>query len=274
MTSESLLYWHPSSPPPYLGSYSYRFFIYIVLQLDARTQIISVGGKNMQLRKISKIDEEKCTGCGLCTEACHEGALQLVNGKAKLVSASQCDGLGICLPVCPNGAITLEEEFTINSETNASPNSDFQCPGSRSNLIAKKRINSQTEQSISMESQLQQWPCQIKLIPTTAGYFDKAHLLIAADCTAYAYASIHNDFMRGKITLIGCPKLDNCNYAEKLGEIFQSNNIASITVLRMEKPCCSGLVNAAREALERSGKAISFDAVIIGVDGSIIETQG
>jgi ferredoxin len=227
----------------------------------------------MQLRKISRIDEEKCTGCGLCTKACHEGALQLVDGKAKLVSASQCDGLGICLPVCPNGAITLKEESVTNTATNVPANSDFRCPGSRSNLIARKRIDSQPEQAISMESQLQQWPCQIKLIPTTASYFDNAHLLIAADCTAYAYAAIHNDFMRDKITLIGCPKLDNCNYDEKLKEIFQSNNISSITVLRMEKPCCSGLVNAARQALTNSGKSVPFDFVIIGVDGSIIETQ-
>jgi Pyruvate/2-oxoacid:ferredoxin oxidoreductase delta subunit len=227
----------------------------------------------MQLRKISRIDEDKCTGCGLCTKACHEGALQLVNGKAKLVSASQCDGLGICLPVCPNGAITLEEESTINNATNAPVNSNFHCPGNHSNLIVKKKINNQLEQTITLESQLQQWPCQIKLIPTTASYFEKADLLIAADCTAYAYANIHNDFMRNKITLIGCPKLDNCNYAEKLEEIFQSNNIRSITVLRMEKPCCSGLVNAAREALAASGKEVPFHFVIIGVDGSIIEKQ-
>lgn len=227
----------------------------------------------MQLRKISRIDEDKCIGCGLCTQACHEGALQLVNGKAKLVSASQCDGLGICVPVCPNGAITLEQS-TINNNTNTPVNSNSHCPGNHSNLIAKKKINKQQlEQTITLESQLQQWPCQIRLIPTTASYFEKADLLIAADCTAYAYANIHNDFMRNKITLIGCPKLDNCNYAEKLGEIFQSNNIRSITVLRMEKPCCSGLVNAAREALAASGKEVPFHFVIIGVDGSIIETQ-
>lgn len=228
----------------------------------------------MQLRKVSKIDEEKCTGCGLCTETCHEGALQLVNGKAKLISTSQCDGLGRCLPVCPNGAITLEEE-TVTSITSKVPvNPEFRCPGSLSNFIERKKTGSQLpKQSISMESQLQQWPCQIKLIPTTASYFDKAHLLIAADCTAYAYATIHNDFMRDKITLIGCPKLDDGNYAVKLGEIFQSNNISSITVLRMEKPCCSGLVNAAREALANSGKSIPFEFVVIGVDGSIIETQ-
>lgn len=228
----------------------------------------------MQLRKISRIDEEKCTGCGLCTQACHEGALQLVGGKAKLISASQCDGLGMCLPVCPNGAITLEEQIVVNTKTSLPPNSNFSCPGSRSNLIERKKVNSQLPtQTVSVESQLQQWPCQIKLIPTTASYFDNAHLLIAADCTAYAYATIHNDFMRGKITIIGCPKLDSCNYAEKLREIFQSNNISRITVLRMEKPCCSGLVNAAREALADSGKLIPFDFVIIGVDGSIIETQ-
>jgi ferredoxin len=228
----------------------------------------------MQLRKVSKIDEEKCTGCGLCTQACHEGALQIIGGKAKLISASQCDGLGICLPVCPNGAITLEEQPVVNTATPLPATPNLRCPGSRSSLIERERPGSQlVKQTVSTESQLQQWPCQIKLIPATANYFDNAHLLIAADCTAYAYAAIHNDFMRGKITIIGCPKLDSCNYAEKLREIFQSNNISRITVLRMEKPCCSGLVNAAREALANSGKSIPFDFVVIGVDGSIVETQ-
>ena len=228
----------------------------------------------MQLRKISRIDEEKCTGCGLCTQACHEGALQLIGGKATLISASQCDGLGMCLPVCPNGAITLEEQVVVNTETSAPANADFRCPGSHSNRIERKELKKEPSKQLeSVESQLQQWPCQIKLIPTTASYFDNAHLLIAADCTAYAYATIHNDFMCGKITIIGCPKLDNGNYAEKLKEIFQSNNISRITVLRMEKPCCSGLVNAAREALANSGKSIPFDFVIIGIDGTIVETR-
>lgn len=227
----------------------------------------------MQLRKVSKIDEEKCTGCGICTQTCHEGALQLVNGKAKLISASQCDGLGICLPACPNGAITLEEQPVTAAPASTPANTKFQCPGSHSNRIERKKINSQLlEPTIIPQSQLQQWPCQIKLIPTTASYFQNAHVLIAADCTAYAYANIHHDFMRDKITLIGCPKLDEGNYADKLKEIFQSNTISSITVLRMEKPCCSGLVNAAREALENSGKSIPFDFVIIGVDGSIISS--
>ena len=228
----------------------------------------------MQLRKVSKIDEEKCTGCGICTQTCHEGALQLVNGKAKLISASQCDGLGICLPVCPNGAITLEEQPVTAAPASAPANTAFQCPGSRSNRIERKMDGSKLpEQTIVPQSQLQQWPCQIKLIPVTASYFDNAHVLIAADCTAYAYANIHHDFMRDKITLIGCPKLDDGNYADKLKEIFQSNTISSITVLRMEKPCCSSLVNAAREALENSGKSIPFDFVIIGVDGSIVSAQ-
>lgn len=228
----------------------------------------------MQLRKISRIDEEKCTGCGLCTQACHEGALQLIGGKATLISASQCDGLGMCLPVCPNGAITLEEQVVVNTEISVPANADFRCPGSHSNRIERKELKKEpSKQPESVESQLQQWPCQIKLIPTTANYFDNAHLLIAADCTAYAYATIHNDFMCGKITIIGCPKLDNGNYTEKLKEIFQFNNISRITVLRMEKPCCSGLVNAAREALANSGKSIPFDFVIIGIDGTIVEAQ-
>lgn len=226
----------------------------------------------MQMQKISSIDEEKCTGCGLCTQACHQGALQLVNGKAKLIAASQCDGLGICLPVCPNGAITLEEQpasHTAASVLNKITTSG--CPGSRSSLIARPETGSQpSESAITPKSQLQQWPCQIRLVPPAASYFDNAHLLIAADCTAYAYAGMHQDFMRNKITLIGCPKLDDCYYAGKLQEIFQHNTIRSITVLRMEKPCCSGLVNAAREALNASGKLIPFNFVIIGIDGSIV----
>lgn len=222
----------------------------------------------MLTRKISKIDEEKCIGCGLCTQTCHEGALQLVNGKAKLVSTTQCDGLGRCLPVCPQGAITLEEQPVADIPANV-PQPTFGCPGNRAAKI--ERHKPQAEQHVPAQSELQQWPCQIKLVPPTAPYFNQADLLIAADCTAYAYANIHHDFMRNKITLIGCPKLDEGNYADKLGEIFRANEINSITVLRMEKPCCGGLVNAAHQALTNSGKAIPFKFVVIGIDGSIIE---
>lgn len=223
----------------------------------------------MLTRKISKIDEEKCIGCGLCTQTCHEGALQLVNGKAKLVSTTQCDGLGRCLPVCPQGAITLEEQPVVDVPASV-PQPTFGCPGNRAAKI--ERHKPQSEQHVPAQSELQQWPCQIKLVPPTAPYFNKADLLIAADCTAYAYANIHHDFMRNKITIIGCPKLDEGNYADKLGEIFRSNEINSITVLRMEKPCCGGLVNAAHQALVNSGKAIPFKFVIIGIDGSIIDS--
>lgn len=227
----------------------------------------------MLLKTISKIDEDKCVGCGGCIQACHQGALQLVNGKARLVAPAQCDGLGMCLPVCPNGAIILEEQPVVQEAVSAAVNTEFRCPGNVANLIERKRSAPVAEQTQPVESQLQQWPCQIKLVPPAAGYFHQADILVAADCTAYAYANIHQDFMRDKITLIGCPKLDEGSYADKLGQIFQSNSIRSVTVLRMEKPCCSGLANAAREALANSGKQLPFKTVIIGIDGSILETR-
>lgn len=227
----------------------------------------------MVMKKLSKIDENKCVGCGLCIQACHQGALQLVDGKAKLVAPAQCDGLGMCLPVCPNGAIILEEQPAEQTVAPAAAAGEFRCPGTVANLIERKRPAAAAEQAQPVESQLQQWPCQIKLVPPAAGYFDRADVLIAADCTAYAYANIHRDFMPGKITLIGCPKLDEGNYADKLGQIFQLNSIQSVTVLRMEKPCCSGLADAALAALTSSGRQIPFQTVIIGIDGSILETK-
>jgi len=237
------------------------------------------------LRNIVKIDEEKCIGCGLCTSACQEGALQLIDGKAKLLSDSYCDGLGICLPNCPVGAITIEERTAVafdkevtpkhlarKSEVSSPVNSGGGCPGSRAVVIERKKVSSQVQESNqTTESQLGQWPCQIKLVPVNAPYFDNAHLLIAADCTAFAYANIHNDFMRNKITIIGCPKLDSVNYAEKLTEILKAHQLKSITVLRMEKPCCGGIVNAVKEALINSGNMVPWHAVIIGTDGSVIE---
>ncbi len=223
----------------------------------------------MLTRKISKIDEEKCIGCGICTQTCHEGALKLVNGKAKLVSTTQCDGLGRCLPVCPQGAITLEDQPVADIPAAVPMQPGFGCPGSRAARI--ERDNAQPAERVAVQSQLQQWPCQIKLVPPAAPYFNQADLLIAADCTAYAYANMHQDFMQGKITLIGCPKLDEGNYADKLGQIFQANHINSITVVRMEKPCCGGLVHAAQQALLHSGKEIPFQFVVIGIDGRILE---
>lgn len=237
------------------------------------------------LRQIVKIDEEKCIGCGLCTSACQEGALQLIDGKAKLLSDAYCDGLGNCLPNCPVGAITIEKRTAVafnkdiapkhlvdKSELAKSVNSGGGCPGSRAAVIERKQINSQVQESKqSAESQLGQWPCQIKLVPVDAPYFDNAHLLIAADCTAFAYANIHSDFMRNKITIIGCPKLDSINYAEKLTQILKAHSLKSITVLRMEKPCCGGIVNAVKEALLNSGNMVPWHAVIIGTDGRIIE---
>ena len=237
------------------------------------------------LREIVKIDEEKCIGCGLCTSACQEGALQLIDGKAKLLSDAYCDGLGNCLPNCPVGAITIEKRTAVPFDREVAPkhiagkpelsrpvNLGGGCLGSRAAVIERKKVSSQVQETKqTAESQLGQWPCQIKLVPVDAPYFDNAHLLIAADCTAFAYANIHNDFMRNKITIIGCPKLDSVNYAEKLTEILKAHQLKSITVLRMEKPCCGGIVNDVKEALVNSGNMIPWNVVIIGTDGSIIE---
>lgn len=237
-------------------------------------------------RKIVKIDEEKCSGCGLCVNACHEGALQLIDGKARLVSESYCDGLGACLPECPEGAITIEEREASGFDEEAVKthleekrnivNEKLQCgcPGTHARTIQK---NAEVNRSLPfnpaapVESQLKQWPCQIKLVPVNAPYFENANLLVAADCTAYAYANIHNDFMRNRITLIGCPKLDEVNYGEKLTEILKAHEIKSLTVLRMEVPCCGGMVNAVKQALFNSGRLIPWNVVTIGMDGKILE---
>lgn len=235
-------------------------------------------------RNIIKIDESKCNGCGLCVTACHEGALQLIDGKARLVSESYCDGLGDCLPECPTGAIVLEERETAEYDEEAvkkhmeknkpqpKPDMPCGCPGTHARLLAKKQPESAPVLSNeALPSQLGQWPCQLKLVPVNAPYLDNAHLLIAADCTAYAYPNIHQTFMRNKITLIACPKLDNADYSEKLTAILKENEIKSVTILRMEVPCCGGILQAAKTALSNSGKMIPWNVVTISTDGRILE---
>ncbi|HEX3043271.1 MAG TPA: 4Fe-4S binding protein [Bacillota bacterium] len=236
-------------------------------------------------RKIVKIDEAKCNGCGLCVSACHEGALQLVEGKARLVSDSYCDGLGACLPECPTGAIRIEErdamafdEAAVIERQQATLHQQPEklacgCPGTQARSLERKEtvLSSNPVSAAPVQSELRQWPCQIQLVPVSAPYLENAHLLVAADCTAYAYANIHQEFMRNKITLIGCPKLDDVNYADKLTEILKQRQIKSITILRMEVPCCGGITNAVKEALTRSGKMIPWSVTTISTDGKILE---
>ena len=224
------------------------------------------------IRKIIQIDEEKCNGCGACAAACHEGAIEMVNGKAKLMREDYCDGLGDCLPACPTGAITFtEREAAVYDEeavkVHLQKRGGSGCPGSRTMTL--RHVQKAEPVSAKMESALAQWPCQIKLVPVQAPYFNGADLLIAADCTAYAYANVHQEFMAGKVTVIGCPKLDNVDYSEKLTEILRQNEIRSVTVLRMEVPCCGGLEYAAERALSDSGKDIPWKVVTFTVDGRI-----
>ena len=219
------------------------------------------------IRKIIHIDQEKCNGCGACANACHEGAIQMVDGKAALIRDDYCDGLGDCLPACPTGAITFEEREAAAYDHEAV----------QKHLAAQSKVSQESQLShqtkAPQESQLSQWPVQIKLAPLTAPYFDQAHLLIAADCTAYAYASFHQDFIRGRVTLIGCPKLDAVDYTEKLTQILRQNSIKSLTVVRMEVPCCGGLEHAATQALKASGRFIPWQVVTIGIDGRILENK-
>ena len=196
------------------------------------------------IRKIIRIDKEKCNGCGACADACHEGAIDIIDGKAELVREHFCDGLGDCLPECPTGAISFEER---------------EAPAYDEEAVKEA------------QKKLPNWPVQIKLAPVCAPYFNNARLLIAADCTAYAYASFHQDFIQNKVTLIGCPKLDQVDYSEKLTEIIQNNNIQSVTIVRMEVPCCGGLEMAAKKALQNSGKFVPWQVVTISINGKIIE---
>ena len=211
------------------------------------------------IRKIIRIDKEKCNGCGACTDACHEGAIDIINGKAELVREHFCDGLGDCLPECPTGAISFEEREAPEYDEEAVKEAQ-----------KKLFVKNQTMSAHSVPK-LQNWPVQIKLAPVNAPYFNGAKLLIAADCTAYAYASFHQDFIRNKVTLIGCPKLDQVDYSDKLTEIIQNNNIQSVTIVRMEVPCCGGLEMAAKKALQNSGKFLPWQVITISIDGNIME---
>lgn len=233
------------------------------------------------IRKIIKIDQEKCNGCGACADACHEGAIGMVNGKAKLLRDDYCDGLGDCLPSCPTGAITFEEreaaaydEKAVKAKMEQAQKSETMacgCPGTHSKKISRESTRGKAISCNENLSQLGQWPVQIKLAPVNASYFNNANLLIAADCTAYAYGDFHNRFIRNRVTLIGCPKLDEGDYADKLTEIIQNNDIKSVTVVRMEVPCCGGMENAVKRALQASGKFIPWQIVTISNDGKILE---
>lgn len=229
------------------------------------------------LRRIIEIDQEKCNGCGLCARACQEGAIGMVEGKARLLRDDYCDGLGDCLPACPTGAISFVEreaaaydEAAVKARKAAEESLPCGCPGSQSRAISREE-EPQGCRPAAVPSQLRQWPVQIKLAPVNAPYFHQAHLLVAADCTAYAYGDFHRDFIRGRVTLVGCPKLDGVDYSVKLTEILRQNDIKSLTVVRMEVPCCGGIRNAAVTALKNSGKFIPWRVVTISTDGRILE---
>ena len=233
------------------------------------------------IRRIIQIDQEKCNGCGACAEACHEGAIAMADGKAKLMRDDYCDGLGDCLPACPTGAITfVEREAAAYDEKAVMENKQRKmqkegmtlpcgCPGSQSRNIQREAAPAAEAPRAEQASRLSQWPVQIKLVPVNAPYFDGARLLIAADCTAFTYADFHSRFLAGRVCLIGCPKLDGVDYTEKLAEILRSNNIRSVTVLRMEVPCCGGLEMAARRALEQCGRDLPWQVCTVHIDGTV-----
>ena len=234
------------------------------------------------LRKIIKIDENRCNGCGACAAACHEGAIEIIDGKAMLTREDYCDGLGDCLPECPADAISFDEReapaydeaAVLAAKQKKAKGQDIKishagCSGTQARQMVHPKTGNAPSRMSAGVSQLGQWPCQIKLAPVNAPYFSGAKLLIAADCTAYAYANIHEDFMKGKVTLIGCPKLDSVDYSEKLTKIIRNNDIESVTILRMEVPCCGGLEMAAKKALQESGKFIPHKTITISIDGNI-----
>ena len=234
-------------------------------------------------RRIIEIDRDKCNGCGACAAACHEGAIAMVNGKAQLMRDDYCDGLGDCLPACPTGAISfVEREAAAYDEQAVLANKQKKmqqlgmslhggCPGTRMRTFRHETASGTEPAPAAAQSRLSQWPVQIKLVPVRAPFFNGAKLLIAADCTAYAYAAFHERFIKGHITLVGCPKLDSADYSEKLTEIIRSNDIKSVTVVRMEVPCCGGLEHAAKTALQQSGKFIPWQVVTISTDGRILD---
>lgn len=231
------------------------------------------------IRKIIRIDEEKCNGCGACASACHEGAIEMIDGKARLTRENYCDGLGDCLPACPTGAISFEEReapaydesavLAAKAQKNAG-SQPCSCPGTQTRSIEQAQ-KQEVISSVRMPSRLRQFPVQIKLTPVNAPYFNSAHLLIAADCTAYAYGNFHEEFMKNRITLIGCPKLDAVDYTEKLTAIIAQNDVKSVTIVRMSVPCCGGLEHAAKRAIQASGKFLPWQVITITPDGRILD---
>lgn len=235
------------------------------------------------IRNIINIKEVLCNGCGLCVNACHEGAIEMIDGKARLISDEYCDGLGDCLPECPTGAISIvkreskefdEEKVKERMEKKNTKKEVHacECPGSKTRMISKKSREVKETQEVDIGSELMTWPVQLSLVSPRAAYFDGADVLIAADCTAYAYGNFHNDFIKDKVTIIGCPKLDDVGYyEEKLTEIFSNNNIESVTVVRMSVPCCGGIVYAVRNALLKAKKILPYSEVVVDTDGEILK---
>lgn len=231
------------------------------------------------IRKVIKIDEEKCNGCGICANACHEGAISIIDGKARLTRDDYCDGMGDCLPTCPTGAISFEVREAAEYDRKAVEENMKKkktvlhggCPGSRIHIMNTENDTPASDITGEIKSQLKNWPVQIKLAPLSAPYFDGAKLLVAADCSAFTYADFHRKIMRGKVTLIGCPKLDGIDYSEKLAEIIKNNNIESVTIVRMEVPCCGGIETAVKKALQASGKFIPWQVITVSVDGKILD---